>query len=723
MDKPWGQEGSQPPLYYWTLGRLISGINRSDYGQVSVLNPYANLGEPLYPGNRNVMLYSAAPRPLAGTNLAVHVGRWLSLLSAVLTLWLIYRIARLVFPGSALMAWLVLATVAMVPQYAFITSSVSNDSLVILSCTAVVYWLARLLARPEDRPIPWWEWVVLGVLFGLAALSKIQGIGLLVLIGVVVIGLAWRRRSWRIVPKAIVLVLLPAAAIAGWWYARNYRLYGDWFGVAPLFSANGLRVQPQTWSGFVGEMRGLRYSFWGLFGWFSILLPQGVYWVLDVLGLLAVAGLAGGVAASLRQRELRPRSRPDQRIVLLLMLWAAIVLVMLMASSLVALTGQGRLAYPALCAFGVLWVVGLAFWLGMPARLTRGAAPHDVAEDVRRSRDRLLPVLAIAPAGLLLCSLYSLTILLPRSYHALPPILALPGDVRPVNARYGDHLELVGVQMPAGRFQAGESVPVTLYWRTDAVLAEDYPMFVQLLDENREMIANITSHPGWGRNPTSLWQPGVLYPDTYEIAIPGGVSSRGPLLATLYVGFVDPNADTPLPTTDAGGAEVEGMVGKMPLGSSRLAEQQTGNLTPVQVRFDDSIRLAGYAYPGVLERPQQETGQGNSSAVVRLLWEADGQPHDEYTAFVHLVGSGGDFVTGFDRPPAEHGFATGYWQQGDVFLSDFTLILPSGLSPGVYQVWAGLYRTDSQGSARLPAQSSDRQVRDDQVLLGSLEIK
>jgi hypothetical protein len=723
MDKPWGQEGSQPPLYYWTLGRFISGIDLGDHGRVSQINPYANIGNPLYPGNKNLMLYSSVERSLAGTNLALHIGRWFSLLAGAVALWLIYRIARLVFPGSALMAWLVLATVAMVPQYAFISSSVSNDSLVILFCTAGVYCLARLLDRPDDRPIQWWEWLVLGVLLGMAALSKLQGLGLLVLIGLVVIGLGWRRRSWVLVLEAAVLVLAPAALLAGWWYVRNYRLYGDWSGAVTLFSANGLRDLPQTWGGFLGEMQGLRYSFWGLYGWFNILLPQGVYRVLDAMSLLAVAGVAGGLAAGLRRRELRPASRPDQRIILLLVMWAVIIVGTLMASSLVALTSQGRLAYPALSAFGVLWVAGLVFWLRLPARLAGRAEPRGAGGEAGPGRDRLLPLLALVPLGLLLSSLYSLTILLPRSYHAQPPILALPDGVRLTNIRYADHLELVGVRTPEGRFQAGQSVPVTLYWRTDAKVSEDYPMFVQLLDERRETIANITSHPGWGRNPTSLWQPGVIYPDTYEVAVPGGVSSRAPLLATLYVGFLDPVADAPLPATGVGGAAVEGMVGRIPLVSSNRNERLTDDLTPVQVTFNDSIRLTGVAFPGVVEASRQEQGEGNSSVVVRLLWEADGQPRDEYTAFVHLMGPGEDFVTGFDRPPADHGYATGYWQEGDRFLSDFALKLPPGLYPGIYQVWAGLYRSDSQGNSRLPVQSGDRQVRNDRVLLGPLEIK
>jgi len=72
-------------------------------------------------------------------------------------------------------------------------------------------------------------------------------------------------------------VALPCLLIAGWWYWRNYALYNDWLGTSQLVAINGLRTESVTWSSLWGELRGLRYSFWGLFGWFNILLPNWVY--------------------------------------------------------------------------------------------------------------------------------------------------------------------------------------------------------------------------------------------------------------------------------------------------------------------------------------------------------------------------------------------------------------------------------------------------------------
>jgi hypothetical protein len=218
-----------------------------------------------------------------------------------------------------------------------------------------------------------------------------------------------------------------------------------------------------------------------------------------------------------------------------------------------------------------------------------------------------------------------------------------------------------------------------------------------------------------------LWQPGKVYPDSYELAVPGGVNDRAPLLATLYVGFIDPISGTPVQAYNKDDVPTEGMVARMPVVPSSKGDFETSNLTPASVAFEDSIRLAGYAYPRVLEASRHNTD--SPSMTVRMLWEAQGQPQGEYTAFVHLIEPGGDPVTGFDRPPADHGFATPYWRQGDRFLSDFTLALPLGLPSGAYQVWAGLYRSDSEGDLRLPVQGADRPAQDDRVLLGTIEIQ
>ena len=233
--------------------------------------------------------------------------------------------------------------------------------------------LARLLAKPGTVPIRWWEWVVLGVLIGVAALSKLQGLGLVPLAGLAVLFLGWRRRSWRLVLQAAVCVAVPAAAIAGWWFLRNITLYGDWSGLGHLTSINGRRTEPLTLEDFWPEFRGLRYSFWGLFGWFNILLPDWFYQAADLLTVVAAAGTVGAVVQTVRRS---PAPRADQgrlRVLVLLLAWAALIFLLLIYWTLQATGSQGRLIFPGMIAYGILLPLGVDFWLQWGPRALRWA--------------------------------------------------------------------------------------------------------------------------------------------------------------------------------------------------------------------------------------------------------------------------------------------------------------------------------------------------------------
>jgi hypothetical protein len=710
-------EYHQAPLYYILVGRLIAGIDQNDFHELVQPNPQANVGDPFRAGNKNLMLYSAAQRPLQNTNLALHVGRWFSLFLGALTLLFTYLTARLVFPGSFILPWLVLATVATIPQFAFISTSFSNDNLAVMLAAVVIYWLARLLAREDRAPVLWWEWAVLGALLGLAALSKIHVLSLFALAILVALWLGARRRSWRLPLAALLLVFPLVLAIAGWWYWRNYHLYGNLLGVTPLWT----RGSPPALGDFWGEMRGLRFSFWGLFGWFNVPLPRWTYRVLDAVSLAAVLGLLLSGVRVWRREGPTALNRPAVRVVVLLISWALMLIGLIGYSLRFVQMGQGRLLLPAVGALGILLILGLRYWALLLDRL-RGTG------GVRRA-GRPIPVLALLPVGLLGCSLYALTTLLPQSYYAPAPLRTLPADVQPVHTIYDDRLELLGISLPKGRFKRGDAVPVTLYLRTSTLLSDNYRLFVQLLDEEHREIANITTHPGWGRNPTSLWQPGLVYPDSYQLTVDGDPGQGSPLLAAVYVGFLDPETGFPVSARTTKGAPAPDVVGFVEVAPSQPVEAGAEGLVSTKVAFSDAINLVAYSFPTRIGEGQPPEAGDKLRFPVEMLWEANGSPTGEYTAFVHMTGpasagsSAGEFVAGFDRPPADERFPTQYWRAGDRTLSEFDLSPARDLAPGVYEVWAGLYRSDSGGQGRLAVMDTSLPVQDNAVLLGSVEVR
>ena len=98
--------------------------------------------------------------------------------------------------------------------------------------------------------------------------------------------------------------------------------------------------------------------------------------------------------------------------------------------------------------------------------------------------------------------------------------------------------ELVGYTLEPGEVTAGEDVEVTLYWLATSQdpVNTDYTVFVHLIDESGEMLAQHDGEPVMRRRPTGTWQAGDLVVDTHRLDLRRG-DYVGP--ATLQVGLYD----------------------------------------------------------------------------------------------------------------------------------------------------------------------------------------
>jgi hypothetical protein len=77
-----------------------------------------------------------------------------------------------------------------------------------------------------------------------------------------------------------------------------------------------------------------------------------------------------------------------------------------------------------------------------------------------------------------------------------------------------------------------------LYWRAtnEQLLSNDYTVFVHLLDQSGQLIAQHDGEPAAGRRPTRTWQEGDLIIDTHKLQWQTEIY-RGP--ATIAVGLYD----------------------------------------------------------------------------------------------------------------------------------------------------------------------------------------
>ena len=353
---PWHQEGSQPPLYYLLAAALTAPIPTDNAAAVIRYNPHAAVGQADSFGNRNVMVHAEEHAwPWRGVSLAAHVARFFSVLLGALTVLFTYLSGRRLFPVWPCVALLAATLVAFNPQFIFISAAVNNDNLVTALSAAGLLVLSDMLAGPNPadpnggRSLPTLaHLVLLGALAGLAALSKLSGLLLSVLIGIGLIFAALRaRRPGRIIVWGAVTGSI-ALLVAGWWYLHNYLVFGDPLLLSAMFAILPQRPEPPVLSELIARAEGVWRSFWAVFGWFNIVVDA---WVYRLFTTITLVGLLGLIAGAPLQRYYRRRygagAPPADRWIRLglPLLWVVMILLLLLRWATLRYP-QGRLLFP-----------------------------------------------------------------------------------------------------------------------------------------------------------------------------------------------------------------------------------------------------------------------------------------------------------------------------------------------------------------------------------------
>lgn len=523
VEQAWAQEGTQAPLYYLLGAPLIAWIDARELETLPAPNPFARIGEPRAATNDNRNAFLHAPDenfPWRGTALAAHLLRLYSVALGALTVGLTFALAREVFPESRSLAFLAALFVACLPQFLFIGSSINNDNLATTFSTAVLWQLARTIRRG----ITIRRALILGVLAGGALLTKFNTITLVPLALLAIFFITVPKRAWRTAFFGASAFVLVVALIAGWWYARSFALYGDPSGLSLIINLIGERsAQMNIARWFLAENEGLRLSTWGVFGWMNILAAPAFYWFFD---LLALAGIAGMIVAILRQLKLQQQNhQADLRRLtlresakadlarfqspLLLALWCAITFAALVYYNRALPAAQGRLLFPALAAFAVLWARGIVTLVPVRAMVLLGAIQCGVAA--------VTPALFIAPA-------YTPTIL-----------GAIPADAMRVDAHFPNGAEILGARVNRAETQPGDARAIIFYTRVPDARAARRAIFVHLVNSADIIVAQRDSAMASG-NWSALTYP-ALIADSLRVDIP--ITAPAPDDWRIVVGMYD----------------------------------------------------------------------------------------------------------------------------------------------------------------------------------------
>ena len=683
MEQPWRQEGSQPPLYYLTAALLTFWIDSDDFSQLIWWNPFSERARPgQVDDNQNIFVHTGREGfPYRGAVLAIHISRLLSLAMGAVTVLATYLIAAELFPRRREVVVGAAAINAFNPQFTFISGSVSNDAMV----TAISSLALLLVVRIVYRGISSRRVAILGVLVGLALLTKLSALALLPLSLVALIVAAWRQGSWAPLFRWGAIFLALIGLLAGWWYVRNWLLYGEPLGTATMLRTFGYWHQESLKD--ILRQRNLReveISFWATFGWGNIKVNPLIYKTLRFVTLLAGVGLAIGMVRALRKHKLD--ISPGSGIAILL-LWVIIVFAAFVRWMQITSASLGRLLFPAISSISILLSWGLIQLV--PKKFSRG--------------------LSNTLGGLMVAfNIISLLLYVIPAY-ARPPVLSpaqatsLPNQVKIL---YSSKIELLAYELESRAVRPGERVGITFYWRSLTEMEESLNIFVRILGREGQLVGEKESYPGGGSYPTTEWKEGEVIKDTYRIRI--FPEATVPTAAWVQVGFFNLATMREVSVYDGIGRPIVPLLGPVKIAPWFPLEVEPQ--TKMEVNLGQKVTLIGYDL-------EETTVHPGGDIHLTLYWQAEREMNEEYTVFTHLIDEEGQIWAQKDNQPLGGNYPTSLWDEGEVVKDEYELMVKEGIPPGEYLLEVGMYLLST--GERLPILEGKK---DDSILIETIEV-
>ena len=672
------QEAAQPPLYYLLSALIIAPIDSSPNEPSLWVNPYVRLGDFGSVININAFIHTQQEKwPWQGFALAAHLLRVLSALFGLGTLACVHASGRLLWPAAPERALLATALVAFLPQFIFVHSAITNDTLVILLCSAAVLQSIRVSLQGSTTS----RLLALGLTIGLAALTKTTGLLLLAFTLFLVGVLMARRGNWRRVAGSVGLIAVPVALLTGWVFWRNWVLYSDLFG-ASVFVELGGGDRHYTIRQALGDLNRVWPSSIAVFGWMNLVGPTWVYAVWNglvastTLGM-AVKGFRGlpiGRGRNRGQDSFLMRSPEAHPWLLagLLAMWPLLVFAAWLIFSMRTPADQGRLLFPALLPVSLALSYGICQW----------------------GRRWVPPVASMLALG---TSVYCIAVLLPRTYASPVAVdeASIPEQATRFHHSVGLGLELMAGQVHTSSAHPGGSVALTLYWRAREKASAAAVIATRVLGRAWEPIGGLPdSYHGGGLYPSTLWPPDTVIREQYQLHLDDGIS---------------------VPTLGRIDVHLAGQEEYLEIGSVKVVPRKWPRPS------DDIVAELGEGIS--LTQATLGTGKASrgASVAVNLRWQISHRPEKDLITFVHLGDPTEPPAVQADGPALGGDYPPRLWEADEVFDDRYVLQLPADISPGRYPVHVGLY--DPQTGERVPLSIAGIRQPSDALLVGWLTIE
>ena len=644
-DSSWSAH--HPPLYFMLTAALIElGLPDPD-SHSYIRNPFHN--SDFYPAT----YYNRVPIVTEQGWNKTQTWYFLRLLSivfhgvAALAFW---RAARLFFNEN----WqigvpLAVALFILAPVYLQFAVVLNNDALLIM-LSSLIFWL---LARTMRFGFRWRTSAAMGVLLGLGLLTKIFIFPVVVVIPFVFL---WHGREQRgAALRHLMMVVILSGLISGWWYIRNYTLYGE-FTAASVNEAlvKTRRTTPISW----GELRGF-LTLWPGELWLEahLVTPVTSTWsyVVGRIGLgILMLGVLGAIVGRWRQAAVR-----GHVVCVFAPVLAGILFMTYGATRNIhgGSTTVMRAALPALC---LLFSLAIITWLP--------------------KRDYMVGIIVI---GLVLfLAFFQVAFFLSRYAPVGVTSAAEIKVAHELNIDFENGVRLLGYELEERHLQPGDVTRVRLCWEARQGLdnSQNYAFTVQLVLPEHPAAAHINAYHASGRFPTSIWTDGDAFCEWVPLEIQQ--EAVVPRAYDLRIGLFLPDGADISYTTPEGELSHYLVVDKI-----GVTQPIDNDLSPV-AQVDEWGALMDY-------QTQLEGG----TFTLDLTWLAWRPTAVPYTYYLHVLDAEGNVVEQLDRPPMNGLFPTSFWQAGVLFTDTLSLEVPSEAARfrfGVYdpEFRRGIWKVD-----------------------------
>lgn len=251
---------------------------------------------------------------------------------------------------------------------------------------------------------------------------------------------------------------------------------------------------------------------------------------------------------------------------------------------------------------------------------------------------------------------------------------------QPLNLSFASGVELVGYRLEEGPAESGQTLGLSLLWRSRGPLPLRYKVFVHLRDQRGHIYAQHDSEPQGGSRPTTTWRPQETVADSHGLTLAWGTP---PGIYDIVVGLYDLETGQRLPAL-SDRPQDEGTAVR--LTSTRVEKpryfpppQAVTPQYPFRAIFGP-VELLGYDLTRRGEEaPRQVFAPGEVASVV-FHWRAQERPIQDLPLTLRLLDNEGRVTWEEAGPPA--GYPTSAWEAGELVRDEHWI--PLFLAPGRY---------------------------------------